>query len=145
MKIKALAALVKQSKMLHVINLPDAEGVITQWASTGQCMYLMHGIPFVEPQQLLRLLDVAEADMNKYDTEEEYLDRLDTGSWSQLPQKLQEFWESESEDTDLLVDQQLSVEWFGEYFYLLYDRKSDDVYGLPIQALSPLSKSEHNP
>lgn len=141
MKIKAFAALVKQTKILNIYNVADAEGTITQWASNGIAMYPMVGLPLVDTLQLLRMMDIPEKDNKAYS--------LSSFNYFEIPeelkQKLVEFWASEGEGTDLGCNDSLVIDWMGDTMVMLYDRNTGAVYPMMIKYLKPLSKADDRP
>lgn len=141
MKIKAFAALVKQTKILKIYNVLDAEGVITQWASNGIAFYPMAGLPLVDTLQLLRMLDIPEKDNKGY--AQEIYDCNDIPE--EIKPKFAEFWESEGEGTDLGCNDSLVIDWLGDTMVMLYEHNTGAVYPMMIKYLKPLSKADDRP
>lgn len=61
MKIKALAALCKQSKSIYLY-----EGDEIQWIGNGAAMYPLHNMPLLNKQNIFIIFDVQESKRNDY-------------------------------------------------------------------------------
>ena len=141
MKIKALAALVKETGILNIYNVVDAEGVVTQWAGDIKAIYPLHGYPIVDASQLLRMMDIPEKDHKKYATQT--LENAEI--MESFRPKFNEYWDGESDDADLRLDSSIIISWMDDHMYILYGQDGQFVCALQTSLLKPLSKAEDEP
>lgn len=60
MKIKKVARLIKAEKFLAIYNVPDEDGVPRQWIGTDAAVFPMDGLPVLDVDQVLQILDIDE-------------------------------------------------------------------------------------
>ena len=65
MKVKKIAAQVKARGILILYDHTDAEGVLSQWIGTGAAAYPITGMPYLEPEHLVNMLDLSKKDLDK--------------------------------------------------------------------------------
>lgn len=102
MKLKKVAALCNSAAAYHLYDQVDSTGAVeTQWLGDGCAAYPLHGLPYLQEQELYRMLDVPEKKQDKI-----YFDH------SQLPSGLcvDDFCEGEL----LAEDMGVTISWGGK-------------------------------
>lgn len=59
MKIKKIAAQVKEKGRAELMDVTDSDGVVRQWLSTGVACYPVDGMPYLRPEHLPAVLDLS--------------------------------------------------------------------------------------
>lgn len=70
MKIKKVARLIKAEKFLALYNVPDEDGVQRQWIGTDAAVFPMDGLPVLDVDQVLQILDIDEKAAEKLHIDE---------------------------------------------------------------------------
>lgn len=58
MKIKKIAAQVREQCRADIMDVTDGDGVVRQWISTGVACYPVDGMPYLMPEHLPTVLDL---------------------------------------------------------------------------------------
>jgi len=61
MKIKAIASLLKEHKIIELWDAGD-----TQWISNGRAAYPLYGMPRLDEETVMTVMDIPEKDRDKY-------------------------------------------------------------------------------
>ena len=66
MVIKEIAKLCSKTKMVQVANVKDGAGVVTQWIGDSYGYYPLHGLPVMDKDAIMTMLDVPANERNTY-------------------------------------------------------------------------------
>lgn len=70
MKIKKVARLIKAERFLALYNIPDENGVPRQWIGTDAAAFPLDGLPVLDIDQVLQILDIDEKTAEKLHIDE---------------------------------------------------------------------------
>ena len=66
MKIKDIGAICRRGSALHIWDVADGDGTISQWIGDAAAVYPILGMPHLTQESVCRLLDIAPDDESKY-------------------------------------------------------------------------------